>query len=196
MTAFAHEPEEYGHVDPDPKQALSKAYVLFGEQLCDYVKLLSDDSNDGEDIVQNAFVKLWNKIRDFDSYERMKGFLFVATKNEYLNEVKHKKVKSKYIQHILRGGEADYDTGLITSEVLMMVKREIDNLSKGQKDVMERVSQGKSNEEIAKDLGRRVNTVAKQKSLALEALRKIFEKWNLVVLARYFFLRLQKNFAL
>lgn len=196
MTALVHGHEEYRHVNPDPKLALSEAYCLYNEQIRDYIKVLSEGSNDGKDIVQNAFLKLSGKIRKFDSYENMKRFLIVAARNEFLNIVKHEKVANKYIQHLRRAGEADYDTGYISSEVIMMLKKGIDNLSQGQKDVIDRFTQGKSNKEIAEDLGLRKNTVAKQKSLAIEALRKIFENWNFAVLVRYFFLRLQKNFAL
>ena len=51
------------------------------------------DNNTAEDIVQNCFLRLWNK-RESTMLTNAKGLLFMMVRNECLNELKHRVVAS------------------------------------------------------------------------------------------------------
>ena len=63
-----------------------------------YVRsLIADNSaRDGEDIVQDVFVKVWQQFDVFEPVENKKSYLFAAVKNSCLNYMRHLKVQRKF----------------------------------------------------------------------------------------------------
>ena len=50
------------------------------------------------DLTQDAFIKLYERRKDFDVMEKAKSFLYTATRNLCLNHLKHKKIEHQYFQ--------------------------------------------------------------------------------------------------
>ena len=72
------------------------------------VKFVDEDA--AEDIVQNCFLRLWNR-RENTLHTNVQGLLFTMVRNECLNELKHRVVASTDSLDILmeeRGSEQLY----------------------------------------------------------------------------------------
>ncbi len=61
------------------------------KSLYDFVMRLSGNKSDAEDIVQDAFVKAWKKIKRFNTHRSFKPWLYTIAKNTFLDSIKNKK---------------------------------------------------------------------------------------------------------
>ena len=77
------------------EKVFSKLYNDYANDLHNFLYYKYGDQFNPNDVVQEAFIKLWNKCKDV-SLEKAKGFLFMVAKNTILNDIKHQKVVLKY----------------------------------------------------------------------------------------------------
>jgi RNA polymerase sigma-70 factor, ECF subfamily len=56
-----------------------------------------NDYSQSEDLVQDVFVKVWQKYDQVQQIEDLKGYLFKAVRNSCLNYLKHVKVREKFV---------------------------------------------------------------------------------------------------
>jgi len=64
------------------------------------------DKEMAEDLVQEAFLKLWENCSKVEK-ERVKAFLFTTSKNLFLNKASRKKVVLKFIQQLVVSNEKE-----------------------------------------------------------------------------------------
>ena len=67
------------------------------ESLCHYANTWMKDMDAAEEIVQNTFVKLWEKKESLNIEISLKSYLYKSVYHASLNEIKHQNVKNKYI---------------------------------------------------------------------------------------------------
>ncbi len=65
--------------------------------LCNYANMFLKDLDNAEEIVQNVFVKLWEKKDEINLDISLKSYLYKAVYNASLNEIKHQKIKENYV---------------------------------------------------------------------------------------------------
>ena len=88
------------------------------------------DEETAEDIVQNCFLRLWNK-RENTILTNAKGLLFMMVRNECLNELKHRVVASTDSLEILmeeRGSEQLYWQDFAPGAEALLVGKELQQL--------------------------------------------------------------------
>ena len=66
------------------------------QSLLNYFMRLGAYRDSAEDLVQEAFIKLWEQSGDFDNEYAARSFLYTTVKNRCLNHLEHKKVIGKY----------------------------------------------------------------------------------------------------
>jgi RNA polymerase sigma-70 factor (family 1) len=66
------------------------------ERLCHYANMWLKDMDASEEVVQNTFVKLWEKRDSIKVELSVKSYLYRAVYNASINEIKHQKVKDNY----------------------------------------------------------------------------------------------------
>ena len=64
--------------------------------LCLFAERYLKNSEDAADIVQEAFIKLWQQRKDFGNLYAVKSFLYTSIRNASLNKLQHLKVVEKY----------------------------------------------------------------------------------------------------
>ncbi len=142
-----------------------------------YIYYKCGDQDKASDIVQDAFIKLWQKCKDVP-YKKTKSFLYTVANNLFLNDIAHQKVVLNY----RAGNKKSYTNE--TPEFLLEEKqydeklqRAINNLTNGQREafLLNRID-GKKYAEIADLLNISVKAVEKRIHGALVALRKEIEK--------------------
>lgn len=67
------------------------------ESLCHYANMWMKDMDAAEEIVQNTFVRLWEKKASLKIESSLKSYLYKSVYHAALNEIKHQNVKNKYI---------------------------------------------------------------------------------------------------
>lgn len=140
-----------------------------------YATQFAVDKSEAEDIVQNLFVKLWEKRQRVQLVDSLKSYFFTSVRNRCLNTLKHQQVESKYIGQLYDMSERNllYQPNLyIASELQEIIRQAIDELPERCREVfvMSRMEQLK-NDEIAEKLNLSKRTVETHISHALKILR-------------------------
>jgi len=126
-----------------------------------------------EDIVQESFIKLWQKCADV-VFEKAKSFLFTVAINLFLNEKNHEKVVLKYKktpQNKINIESPEFI--MLENEYMVKLQNVLANLPDGQREVflLNRIDK-KTYKEIADLLNISVKAVEKRMHNALLYVRE------------------------
>ena len=147
-------------------------YKTYSQTLRNFIYYKCGDRQQAEDIVQNAFIKLWNNCSSI-IFDKSKSFLYTVARNEFLNEVAHKKIKLQHQVYLVKDSTNITPEFLLEEqEFLAKLKRVIANLPEKQREVflLSRIDKKKYSE-ISEMVGITVKAVEKRMSLALITLR-------------------------
>ena len=135
------------------------------------------DIQQAEDLMQEAFVRLWQKRTEIQP-EKAKSFLFTVANNLFLDKVRHQKVVRNF--ELEPRSDRDKESPEYQMEVQEFKKQleeALANLSEGSREVflMNRL-EDLPYREIAERLGISQKAVEKRMSKALKELRKLTKK--------------------
>jgi len=80
------------------QKVFEKVYQKYAADLKRFLFFKTQNTTQAEDIMQDAFVKLWESCAKVNQ-EKAKSFLFTVANNNFLNKKKHEKVVQKYRHH-------------------------------------------------------------------------------------------------
>ena len=159
------------------EKVFQTVFMEHAKTIRNFIYYKCGDHNKASDIVQDAFVKLWQKCKDV-SYEKARSFLYTVANNLFLNDVAHQKVVLKHqnANHSILTNE-NPEFLLEEKQYNEKLQRAINNLTEGQREafLLNRID-GKKYAEIAEMLNISVKAVEKRIHGALVALRKEIEK--------------------
>lgn len=159
------------------EKIFDSVFMSHSEYLRNFLYYKSGDLQRSEDIMQDAFCKLWEECSKV-TIEKSKSFLFTVANNLFLNQQKHKKVVLKFEkQNTLKNNAESPHFLLEQSEFEKRLNTAIEALPDGQREVflMSRIDKLKY-KEIADRLGLSVKAVEKRMHKALLFLRKISKR--------------------
>ncbi|WGH76226.1 RNA polymerase sigma factor [Tenacibaculum tangerinum] len=143
------------------------------QTLRNYMYYKCGDIQQAEDIVQEAYIKLWNNCAKV-VFEKAKSYLYTIANNHFLNEIAHKKVVVEYQKQSVFSGKTDESPQFILEqeEFHVKLKQAIANLPEKQREVflLSRIDKKKYSE-IADIVGISVKAVEKRMSNALLTLK-------------------------
>ena len=147
-----------------------------------YASQFTFDRDEAEEIVQDFFVRFWQKHQSIQPHESLKNYFFSSIKNRSLNYLKHRKVQEYYIQQlsVISEGHLVYNQDLYNAtELQEKIKNSIALLPERCREIftMRRI-QGLKNEEIALELNLSKRTVETQISNALKVLRVELKEYS------------------
>jgi RNA polymerase sigma-70 factor (ECF subfamily) len=161
------------------KKGDEKAYTylidLYYESLCDYARNLSRDHYLSEDIVQNVFIKIWDKRAILKTNFIIKKYLYKAVFNEFINQYRKDiattALEKKYIEEVDLYLENEDEQKLL--ELINLVKQQIELLPPKCKEtfLLSRY-EGLTYVEISKYLNVSIKTVEDHMSRAFATLSK------------------------
>lgn len=133
-----------------------------------------------EDIVQDSFIRIFERWDTFESTAHVRSALYVYIKNACISEIRHENTINKYQENVSAIGNSVTDTNiedeLIWHETYRLLSKAIQNLPPQGKRVIQLSLEGHSNQEIADTLNLSINTVKLYKSNAYKKLRKDFQE--------------------
>src|SRR5215212_3645045 len=131
MTSLDSENIMSGLKEGDDK-ALALVFKLFHKALCYFARQLVNDVQKAENIVADAFIKLWQKRGDFDTIGQARDFLYIATRHEcydYLKHSRRKIISHREIFHLAEKRENYIESKLVKAELLQIILLEVETLS-------------------------------------------------------------------
>ena len=166
---------------------------VFGQHykaLCYFANTIVDNDQEAQDLVQEAFSKLWDKRANFQSESGIKAFLFISTKNACLNFLKSRErlsLKEREFTYLQPEAEhadlAAFDPVLTETEILQHLYTEIEQLPTQCRRIFKMsYLEGLKNDDIANTLHLSYNTVRAQKLRALKLIRNGLVKKNILPL--------------
>ena len=162
------------------KDTYYSLYTVFNEyysSLCFFANKLINDNTTSEDIVEDMFLKLWEKEPDFSQHKNIKAALYIGVKNaclDYIKKRKNQRTQANALTYLLQQEQEDYILNEITrAEVLREVYAEMQKLPSECRKVMLLYYQyGLDHKSISAKLGVTVSTVKNQKARGLQILKK------------------------
>lgn len=148
----------------------------YHQKLCVYAFNLSHDHSNAEDIVQNVFVRVWQKRDNLKDDISLQSFLYKLVYNEFIDLYRKKKsaiaLEKKYIE-ALDLVISDHDDNSVLERLISLVKDEIQNLPpKCKQTFLLSKQEGLTNIEIADYLNVSIKTVEAQITKAFSIIRK------------------------
>lgn len=143
-----------------------------------------NSKEDAEEIVQDTFVKIWDKREEFNEEHSFESFLFTIAKNSFLN-LNRKKVNRKifenYLSYIDEVSSAQSDEYVILKETRDIINSIIDGMPPKRKEIflLSRIS-GLSRQIIADRLKISVSTVDGQLLKANKYFQENLKKYKLL----------------
>ena len=154
----------------------NKLYQDLAKSVWRFIYFKCGDSDQADDLVQDAFIKLWQNCAKINP-SKAKSYLFTVTNNAFLNEVAHKKVVQKHqSRYTFASNNESPEFLLEESEFNDKLQRAIANLTEAQRTafLLNRI-EGKKYKEIAEILNISLKAVEKRIGKALAQLRKEIE---------------------
>lgn len=157
--------------DSVAKQELQALFERCGEEVRRFAWYRTGNEEAANDIVQEAFVKLWEKRAGIE-WSRASGLLYTMVSNLAINYHKHRKVRLEYEQYA--PSEVDHQDPsyqLEQEEFRQKLERCIENLPGGAREafLMNRIESFKYRE-IAEKLSIGIKAVEKRMSTAIKSL--------------------------
>lgn len=160
--------------------------------LCYYCLRYVENFSDSEGMVQELFLKLWDKHEELEINSSLNAYLYRAVQNyalNYLNKIKTKeKHKERYFAVQGQQQYGNFDSGLIKleeKELRMILKHAILKLPEKRRRIFELSRfDGLKFEKIAEKLSISVKTVETQMTKALKYLRVVLKDY-MPVMALY-----------
>jgi len=142
-------------------ETFQEFYQCYFKRLHNYATLFTNQTDVAEDIVQEAFFKIWNKRNTIDCNQSLSGFLYRTVRNLCLNTQKQQKVHEKFVdfaQHYeaIDGiYKHDFELTANTDDLYVYteIKKAINELPEKRREVFKLSKlDGYSHEEIATQL--------------------------------------------
>ncbi len=162
------------------KEAFEKLFRAYYGPLCIFSSRILEDEIAAEEIVQDFFVKLWEKRRTIQIETSAKNYFFRSVKNLCLNHIKHEQIKLQHARKVISDAESNnYGDQFLEIDLKKDIQESIASLPEKRREIF-RLSreEGLKYREIAEKLNISIKTVEAQMGLAIKSLRDKLKKYN------------------
>jgi len=170
-------------------KAFEKLFECHHRKLYAFLFRVLHSKEDAEEIVQETFVKIWEKREEFIEGYPFDAFLFTIAKNAFLNLNRKKVNRNVFENHIeflndISGEKTD--DYIIFRETRDIINSIIEGLPAKRKEIfILRRIEGLPRQEIADKLGLSVMTVDNQLMKANKYMKEELKKYSLLLLALF-----------
>lgn len=149
--------------------AFKQFFESFYSSLLYFANKYLHDEEASSDIVQDAFIYLWNKKSDLYSISAAKSYLFKFVKNRSLNYLRDNHTETIDLERL--ESETYSRDIIIEEETYQIIYKAIQSLPPQGQRIIELTLDGLKNQEIAAQLDISINTVKTIKLRAFKTLR-------------------------
>jgi RNA polymerase sigma-70 factor (ECF subfamily) len=167
------------HVVPNA-EALDRLLLQFWRPLVAYVTRLLNDTPSAEDVVQRAFVRLWERGHAVPTGDDVRPFLYRIVRNLAINELRRRQTERSWLEEeaVLHSPIASPGRGVEEDELAAALAAAVERLPARRREVfvLSRYH-ALTNAQIAEVLSIAPQTVANQLVSALRELRVMLEPY-------------------
>ena len=158
----------------DSDKAFRYLYDKYAATLRYFSAKYVDDDATIEDIVQDAFLNLWEKRNEFKTESTIKAYLYKIVRSFSVDTIRRRNIANRYAEKIVLEKEDQefFLENIVESEVFQMIQTVFNELPPSCREVYELSLHGKSHEEISQLLDISINTVKKHKNNANHYMRE------------------------
>ena len=156
--------------------------VLFDEYyqaLCLFAVHYLEDDAEAADVVQESFIKYWDRHAEFDHPGGIRSFLYTVVRNDCLNILRNDKRRRKQLERMSE--ELFFRDSLIEEEAFRMLYQAVETLPRQTQRVILLALEGMNNEHIAREMGISENTVHMLKKIAYKKLKGLLREYYYLV---------------
>ena len=170
-----HEQQVLTALREGSESAFEMLFRTHYQPLCNYACSFLNDKDEAEEVVQSAFINVWDKRQSIEIRVSAKSYLYRMVRNACLNVLKHEKVKTAHAREAMTDGEPVYDgasESLVSSELENRISEAMKMLPEQCRLVFQlsRFEELKY-AEIAEQLSISIKTVENQMGKALKIMR-------------------------
>lgn len=153
------------------------------EHMCFFANRILEDHTASEDIVQDAFISLWESKEKIETEKHLKAFLYRVIRNKCINFIRHEEIKRKHARELELKIESDdfFVRLVIEEETKRLIAETEEQLTPKCKEVFQWAIKGYNNHEICEKLGISINTVKTHKRIAYGILKKNLSKMVIMI---------------
>ena len=158
------------------ENAFARLFTLYSDKLYSFIVSLSGSGQVAEDIVQDVFLKIWQKKEGLSSIENFNCYIFRMAHNHVLNILKRVAKETLILSELAYQSQPGTDTLLdIEYKDIQQVYREAIETLPPQQRLIFKLSResGLKQQEIASKLNISISTVKSHMTQAFRSLRKV-----------------------
>jgi RNA polymerase sigma-70 factor (ECF subfamily) len=171
----------FDRIKKGDEKAFEMLFHKYYGHLCLFAAKIINDNVSAEEIVQNLYVKIWEKREQLTIETSLKNYLFRSVKNLCLNFIQHNKTKIHRAQIVLSEVENNFsdDDNYPEIDLAFKIEESINSLPEKRKEIFRLSRQeGLKYHEIAQKLNISIKTVETQMSLAIKTLRDKLKNYS------------------
>jgi RNA polymerase sigma-70 factor (family 1) len=171
-------PEEFYHLQKcialGDQKALKELYRVLYKKLVQFAYVLVRSRELSEEVVEDVFIKLWNRRAQIDSIGNLKVYLYIATKNTALNYLSKKATELTtapfdYLNIETAASGASPEQLMITEEMIRKMRDAVEALPPRCKMIFKLIREdGLKYKEVSDILNISVNTIDAQMAIAVK----------------------------
>ena len=101
-TREARELEWFARVRTGDAQAFEALFRAYVDPLCSFAYSYVESESQAQEIVQDLFARLWERRETLERPRSVRAYLYGATRNRALNELRNRRVESAFLRRVLR----------------------------------------------------------------------------------------------
>ncbi|PSL43920.1 RNA polymerase sigma-70 factor (ECF subfamily) [Chitinophaga niastensis] len=182
MAGYSDERELIQRISTGDRQAFTMLYTQYLDGLYQYIYLFTRSRGASEEIIQDTFVKIWERRESLEEIQSFKAYLYRAAKNLLLDEIRRNQVATKVLGILKQDTEEspeNADDKIIFSQYYQIAQEAINLLPEKRKLIVElRTRDHLTLDEIAEKLSISKSVVKKQLYAGMSFVRKYLYKYG------------------
>ena len=161
------------------QQAYAQLYNYLFPQLHGYANRIIKNEEDATEIVQELFIKIWERRCDFPNFPMLKSFMYKSAHNTCINYIYRQQYQHKIIHKLKYEKQHTYiiepynDSEIERTNKLQQCKKVINTLPDKCREIMELYfDEGLPSKTIAKQLNKSVHTIRNQKLRGIDLVKR------------------------
>ena len=168
-------------------QAFEKLYYAYHKRLYSFLYSLSQSHSESEEILQQTFIRIWEKRELYNESYPFEAFLFKVGKNTFLNYTRKKlnrRIADTDIELYNELMNDDVDDYLMLKETSSLIEVLIKAMPPKRQQIfrMQKI-EGKSRKEISEELNISLATIDSHLAKANTELKDGLKKFNIIALS-------------
>jgi RNA polymerase sigma-70 factor (ECF subfamily) len=169
-------------------------YGRYAPKLYGFSRRYLNSDADSEEIVQEVFLRIWEKRENIDESQSFSSYIFQAAKHKIFNGFRKKINEQAYLDFIVLAEKSSFrftEMDVEYNEIKAKAEKSINSMPPKRQEIF-RLSreQGLKNKEIADKLQISIKTVENQMSQALKFLKNELKDYQLFILI-FLFIQIQ-----